>query len=446
MYVDVDVFNGFLKANCGVKLENQMGEPISKVTFLLNRGLTVNFIKCIGRHAEFTQQLTELEDLENVEVNFVEVFFDEPLNTGDIVRLSLNYDGQITDYQHVFKYVKDTINESFTLIRPDAYSYPVIGRLKLKESIPIITSQRFDYKLKIKSPKEYVVANVGRLINRIGFDDKVMYIYESKLPSWRIDVAIAKFKETWDVPNDLHVFIFEEDYEHAIRILNELKRVLRFYIDYFDHPPVWAGYTIIEIPNGWGSQADLAGMLLDSGVFRCPGEISGLYHELAHLWYVKSGEIYVSRFFDEGLAGYFQLLAEREFFGEEYFNKRLEQLREKFIKLAEQNPELLEVPISRYGEYMLTDASYCVGSYILYVLHQLVGDEKFKMLIKTLIKNYSEKEITMEDFKKLVVTVCGKECESFINEWIYHDKPAQCLMSKTLFYEIISNYKKNLQT
>lgn len=442
LYADVDVFNGLLKANCGIRLKNQADGQISKVAFLLNRCLTVEFIKCIGRHAEFTQKLTNFKDLENVEINFIEVFFDEPLNPGDIVRLSINYNGKICDYQHVFRYVKDNVNEKFTLIRPDAYSYPIIGTLKFKESIPQIISQRFDYKLKIKVPKEYVVANIGRLINRIGFDDKVLYIYESKLPSWRIDIAVAKFKKITDTQNDLHVFVFEEDYEHAVKILNELKKVLKFYIDWFNHPPIWTGYTIIEIPNGWGSQADLAGMLLNSKVFRDPSEISGLYHEIAHLWYVKSGEKYVSRFFDEGLASYFQLLAEREFFGEEHFNKRLEQLREKFIKLTEENPKLLEVPISKYGEYMLTDASYYVGAYLLYVLHNLVGDEKFKILIKSLVKTFSKDKITLEAFKQLVTTICGEEYEVFIDEWIFHNKPAQYLKDKIPLHEIISRYKR----
>ncbi|MCS7365882.1 MAG: hypothetical protein NDF54_10630, partial [archaeon GB-1867-035] len=114
LYADVDVFNGLLKANCGIRLKNQADGQISKVAFLLNRCLTVEFIKCIGRHAEFTQKLTNFKDLENVEINFIEVFFDEPLNPGDIVRLSINYNGKICDYQHVFRYVKDNVNEKFT--------------------------------------------------------------------------------------------------------------------------------------------------------------------------------------------------------------------------------------------------------------------------------------------------------------------------------------------
>lgn len=437
LYADIDVLNGFMKANCGIKLENKGGEPVGKVTFLLNRGLTVNLVKCMGRHANFTQQLICLEDLRDLEVNFIEITFDEPLNLGDFVRLAINYEGSILDYQHVFEYVRDSITEVFTLIRPDAYSYPVIGTLQFRDSIPLIVSQQFDYKLKIRVPRGYVVASFGKLVNEIGFDDKVLYIYESKLPSYRIDFAVAKFKKISDRQSDLHVFVFEEDYKYAVRILDELKKTLKFYSDWFGSPLKWAGFTIIEIPSHWGGQANLTGILLSDEVFRNPSRISKLYHELAHLWCVKSREKYVSRFFDEGLASYLQLLAERSFLGEEYFNKQLERFREKFMELAKRNPRLFEVSISKYGEYMLTDASYYIGAFIFYVLHRLIGDERFKMLIRALIEKYGEDGVIMDDFKKLIVAICGEKFGSFIDEWIYGNEPAKLLKSSKSFNDVI---------
>lgn len=443
LYICVDIYNGTLKANFGVELENGEDEPVSSVSFILNKCLSVDSIKCIGRRADFTQKLTAYEDLENAEIKFIEVFFNEPLSRGDMVKLSIKYGGEICDYQDVFRYVKDNINEKFTLIRPDAYSYPQIGTLNFRKSIPLIVSQRFDYKIKVRVPREYVVANVGRLVNRIGFDDEVMYIYESRIPSWRIDIAIAKFKKISDMKEGIHVFAFEEDYEDAFRILSESKRTIKFYIDWFGPPPIWAGYTVIEIPLGWGGQADFAGMLVDEEVFKDPSKIPELYHELAHLWHIKSGEKYVSRFFDEGFASYLQLLAEREFIGEEHFNGRLKQLRDNFIRLGERNPRLFEVPISKYGEYMLTDASYYIGPYILYVLHSMIGDEKFKLLIKTLIRNFSESEITMKDFKNLVKEICGEKYGVFIDEWIFQSKPAQFLRNGMPLNKIISRYRMN---
>lgn len=178
--------------------------------------------------------------------------------------MTIDYEGSIKDYSNVFPYVKDCIGE-YTLIRTDAYSYPIllVNDLRFHGLVSSIVNQRFKYRIEVNVPQGYVVANVGRLVNHKVKDEYEVYVYVSKVASWRIDIAIARFKVLEEKEDDLKVFYLPGDKEYAVKILNALKNCLRYYRELFGEPAKWNGYTIIELPETWGSQADYTGMLLE---------------------------------------------------------------------------------------------------------------------------------------------------------------------------------------
>ncbi|MCD6368308.1 MAG: hypothetical protein J7L38_00755 [Thermoproteales archaeon] len=438
---NVLVDEGVLQAKCRVKLSNLGAEPENTVQILLNRGLKASSVEQPGRRVIFTQRLCRFPDLKEIEVNLIEIHFERPLKPGGTTWITLAYEGEVEGYEEVFAYARDKIDENFSLIRTDVFSYPVVGAPEFKKLVSLLPSQRFNYRLEVTVPEGFKVANIGRLLGYRRKKDMVTYIYVSKLPSWRMDIAVARFKLLFDKEEDLRVFALEEDYAHAERIMHELKRCLAFYREWFGEPVFWAGYTVIEIPEGWGGQADVCGMLLDSRCFRDENEVGGLYHELAHLWNVPSGEKIPSRFLDEGFASYFQLLAERKFLGEEKFREKMKFSRRRIIQMAEKNPILLEIPVASYGEYMVTDASYFVGAWILYILHRIVGDEYFKKAIKRFLKHYSRKPATLGDFKETVVEVCGTRIEKFLDEWLFENKAITYLKKRVPLEHLLSAYK-----
>jgi hypothetical protein len=64
-------------------------------------------------------------------------------------------------------------------------------------------------------------------------------------------------------------------------VLEAVRRSTDYYSELFGRPEE-VGYTVIEIPNGWGSQASDYYFLQSAAAFEDPKRISEVYHEIGH--------------------------------------------------------------------------------------------------------------------------------------------------------------------
>jgi len=439
----LDINDRQLSGSSRVTVVSYSGKPAGTLRFILNHGLKPLDVRgeLISKWRWYRGSIGGLRELF---VNVIEITYDKRSENDNRIEITIDFEGSIRDYSSVFPYVKDCIGE-YTLIRTDAYSYPVFlanNDLSFHNLVSSVISQRFKYRIEVAAPRDYVVANVGKLVGHKVREDYKVYVYISKVPSWRMDIAVAKFRVLEEKQDDLRIFYLPEDKEYAERILYTLKNCLKYYEELFGKPARWNGYTIIELPETWGSQADYTGMLLERKGFT-DSHHAGIYHELAHLWNAQSAEHPPSRFLDEGFASYFQLLAERRFIGDKWFKERLRNAREKIRELAKKTPKLLEVPLADYGKYYLTDASYLVGVLLLYVLNRLTGDQCFYKAIRRFLEKHYETPATLESFKEAFVEICGDRIRSFLEEWFYTTKPVELIIEKDID-EIIELYKSRL--
>ena len=420
----VDPGLGLLEGVAAITVDLQ-DRRLNEFLVMLNKGLTVHEAKLGSKPLNFTQENSPFKDLPGFRVNMVKIRVDQHTAFKSPAILSLSYRGRLQSYQNVFSYLKDRIWERFILIRLDSFAYPTIAPSpEFKMLVPFIVSQKFHFNLHINVPSGLVAASFGDLYMKKKSGQWTTYFYRSRILNWRIDIAIADYVRVSNDRAKIYIYAFKDDLKHADRIMGEIGRVLDFYNRWFGSPPEWAGYTVIEIPEGYGSQANPEGILLTSDVFTKPERIDSLYHEIGHLWTVKSGEKYISRFFDEGLASYMQLLAIKHLIGEERFEAKLKEIRERFRQMVKNRPELLEVPIADYGKYGLTDASYLVGAFVFYNLHLKIGDEKLRKIVRKLIEIGNREGVTFNHFKKLLKEI-GEE--KFLDKWIYGTKQVKLL-------------------
>lgn len=428
-WIKLNVFpsNEFLEGNCSIDLNvKRKGE----LEVILNRGLRVLSVTSQGKEVPFTQLVSSFDDLD-LKVNSVRIDVDSSRNV-----LEIRYEGEIRPYEKTFNYVKDHISEEYTLIRPDSFSYPIIGALNFLELLDAILSQSFDYRVRVSVPEGYVVANLGELKYKRRKDDLIEYVYESKFPSWRIDIAIGNFDVISSSDGEILIFSMKEDARHASRILNHTKAALDFYVSKFGRPVTWKGYTIIEIPSGWGGQADVCGILLSRDVFVDPRRVRNLYHEIAHLWNVRSRDR--SRFLDEGFASYFQVLAEKNILGAD-LDQLLERTRAKISEMCEKTPVLEDTPLFKYGEYKLTDASYFLGVWILHILNSIVGEKCFEEIIRRFLREFKD-GAELEDFMEVSKEVSGKNLDRFFEDWFFTTRGLKYLLKGLSEEEIVNKY------
>ncbi|MGB8494085.1 MAG: M1 family aminopeptidase [Candidatus Acidiferrum sp.] len=202
------------------------------------------------------------------------------------------------------------------------------------------------------------------------------------------------------------------------------------------------GYTAIEIPDGWGSQAATGYFLQSAAAFRDPRKISELYHEIGHRWNAKAApELQRCRWFDEAFASYFAALAVRQFQGDAAFQEQMEHARSRFLSDAAKDPRVASTPIVEYGRIEIGENSYTKGAWSLYVLHELIGTPEFNKTVSTVVHDFQDKPANFSDFVRIAEQVSGRSLQKYAQEWLYGTESSQLLSGKQPIGVIVARYR-----
>jgi len=436
---------GRLLAETDLEVANYTEKTFIKIPLLLYRLLKVKSIfDGDGEKLKFEQSVTELQGEESMRVNLIWLKLSKPLepNTSAIIKVA--YKGRILGYQDVWDYVKDKVDEDFSLLRPDSLAYPIISTPVIQSLYSFHRNADFTYELRVDVPKGYIAACGGELTETREMDGRSTFFIRNRKPTWRIDIAISRFAILRDKESKIEIYVLEEHKESAERLLREATRVLNFYSESFGRLESFRKYKIIEIPDGWGSQAGDNYNLQTSTTFTDPKDVSKLYHELAHIWNVKpKDEVQRCRWFDEGFASYFEGLAIREFQGQTAFEEYMDKRRESFIENAKDDRLCVIVPIVDYGKHEIGRNSYSKGAWTLYILNLIIGDKAFKKAIRNFLKEFRNKPADFGDFKRTVEHTTNQNLDKFFEEWIYGTESSELLFQRTSTDEIISRYVRN---
>jgi hypothetical protein len=432
-----------LMATAQITLSNPTAVPQREIPFLLYRLLAVDAAEDEkGAALAFRQAVVSMSDEKNWQVNSVTLALREPLPPGATTRVTLKYSGAIFGYREVMGYVRDHIGEDYTLLRPDALAYPMFAAPS-SQSLSAAYDTLFTYDLEITVPSGTIVA-CGGLPGSVSLGEGAeTFRFASRVPTWRMDIAAAKFKVLKNAVGNLVVYTLPEDEASAGNLLKEMRRVIEFYTLRFGPSKKATAYTMIEIPDGWGSQASDFYILQAAAAFKDPKRTHELYHEIGHSWNVEARpEVRRTRWFDEAFASYFEALALREFESQKAFDDRMARYRESFRGEAKKNSRNATTPIAEYGKEELGDNSYTKGAWSLYVLNQIVGDEGFNRIIRTFMAEFSDRPAGFGDFQGVAERVSKRDLSRFFKEWVFGAESSELLIGSASLQEMVERYRE----
>jgi hypothetical protein len=163
-------------------------------------------------------------------------------------------------------YVRDRIGTEYTLLRPDALAYPMLAKASV-QSYTEAYEMRFTYQEEIAVPNGFTVASGGIPQATSSKGAVQTFRFASRIPTWRMDIAVAQFKVVKNRLGNLVVYSLLHDQSRAETLMKEMERVLTFYSNRFGSANRANLYTVIEIPDGWGSQASDFYILQEAGAF-----------------------------------------------------------------------------------------------------------------------------------------------------------------------------------
>ncbi len=378
-----------------------------------------------GSNIDFTQEVVSFEDFEKLQVNHIKIPLRELLRINST--LTINYEGSILGYSETgMNYVKDHISPEFTIIRMDAFAYPLQGTPSL-QALKSLGLQHFDYKISATVPDSLKAVAIGKLIEIEQKERTAKYNYQSILPSWRIDLAIGKYN-TLSFDN-FRIYFFKEDSIGAQRVYNTIHQTKLLYDNWFGKKEL-KDFIVIEILEGYGSQTVPCGIIQTSTAFKNPEYTGELYHEVSHLWNVPHKDKAPCRLESEGLAMFLQFLVKGKIEDENYFEKMAGITFKNVKNQIAGNSDFATTPIIEYGEKNMTDYSYSKGMLFFYILYRKVGEEAFFNAIKGYYREFEDTGSTTLEFAEyLKRSLKNYFIDKLINDWIFTNQSSIHLLN-----------------
>ncbi|TVQ87464.1 MAG: hypothetical protein EA393_10645 [Bacteroidetes bacterium] len=438
-----DYRNETLQGHCRMTIINQSDSAVTQIPLVLYRLMNVHSVKTDnGSELKFHQSVVQFQDRTKLQTNHIVVDYEIPPHESKVIHI--DYGGHLLGYTETgWRYVTDRISPEFTLIRMDAYAYPIISQPSVSFLINNIMHHLFDYDIVVTVPDTLVVASGGRLQSRTpAADNQMTYHYSSKKPAWRIDIAIAPYSQ---LNTEVLNIFYLNDENSAMGIAESGANAMQQYTSWWGELLSPEAVTIIETERGSGGQADELVILLPEESFSNISNFHNLYHELAHLWHVFIRENEgISPRWEEGLADFSAYLLNETLFEERAgllkraANNNLGRLKRDF----ERNPSLTEIPMIDYGNHRITNLSYVQPMVMFTVLYYWLGEEVFHRAIGGFYQQYIETGASTKDFinywKLMAPSV---NLDGFFEDWIYTTRFAEFVMEEKSFEDILEYYK-----
>ncbi|MBN2103549.1 hypothetical protein JW835_05855 [bacterium] len=437
--LSVEYGTKMLYGQCEISILNDTEQAIENIPVLLYRLLSVkNITDDKGRVLPFNQNVVSILDWQEIQVNYIEISLNDILNPGEQIKIDISYEGYLFGYSaEGWRYVKDHIDEKFTIIRTDGFGYPMVGYPDDQYMMSVY--DQYDYLINITVPDEMTAVTGGKLIEKKKTGNNIIFTYQNKKPSWRLDIAVSDYRI--DQKGENRVYYFAGDSLGADKVINALQTSLDLYTQWFGPLKNNQGLTIIEVPEGYGSQQDVNAIILTADHFKAKKEMIGIYHEAAHLWNVTHLDDQPCRFESEGFAQFLQFLLlekldNRENAVSEAAQRFLDRVRNDF----NENKEYQTVPIRDYGIRDMTDYSYTLGMAVFAIFYDLVGQDHFNHIIGSFYSENYSTGATLDEFVHHCKTLAPVDLEQFFNDWIYTTSGIKQMMKGATFKELLALY------
>ncbi len=291
----------------------------------------------------------------------------------------------------------DDVNEklifNFNIVLDSDKTALTNGVLKFKD----VMNQKTIWKYRMEKPMSSYLAMLV-----IGNFEKKTALSQSKIPL-----------EYYLKPSDSSKF--ETTFKNSKSIFNFLEKEIGF-----KYP--WKIYRQIPIQDflyagmeNTTSTTFEQNFVVDSNGYNDENYENVNAHELAHQWFgdLITAQSSKDHWLQEGFATYYELLAEKHIFGEDYFYSKLVAIASDI-----QNASAFDT-IPMLHEKASSLSYYKKGAFALHVLNESIGTAKFKLAIKNYLHKYQFRSVTTNDFLSEIKKVAPSfDTQKFKTNWL----------------------------
>ena len=246
------------------------------------------------------------------------------------------------------------------------------------------------------------------------------YRMQKPMSSYLVMLAIGKFEHKTEISDSgipLENYYQAKDSSKYKYTFKDSKKIFDFLEKEIGFKYPWKIYRQIPVEDflyagmeNTTSTIFAQDFVVDESGFNDKNYINVNAHELAHQWFgdvitAKSGK---HHWLQEGFATYYALLAEKEVFGDDYFNNAL--YRNSMLLRKEAKTDTIAILNEKASSYSF----YQKGAWALHYIHETIGEKLFKKAVKNYLNKYKFKNVETSDFLDEIAKVSDFDIVKFV--------------------------------
>lgn len=279
----------------------------------------------------------------------------------------------------------------------------------------------------VTAPEHYTVIGTGEKIEEsaVGRKQKLTHWRTSViLPTKVMVIGVARFAihheglvervplETWVYPqNRVEGF---SDYSIAAGPLALFSKMIA--------PYPFEKLANVQSTTRYGGMENAGNIFYYENSVSGKGNIEGLVaHEIAHQWFGDSASEadWFHVWLSEGFATYLSHVYSEEKYGAQKMAEEMGRDRKQVIEYFAKDPSpVVPAAIGDINKVLNTN-SYQKGSWVLHMLRQEVGDQKFWEGVREYYRQYQLSNALTDDFRRVMETASGKNLQPFFDQWVF---------------------------
>ena len=283
----------------------------------------------------------------------------------------------------------------------------------------------------VKAPSHYKVISNGLLMEESDLGNNV------KLTHWKQSVPVSCWLTVLGVADfavkyvdkfegkSIETWVYSKDRVAGFYDFEEpTKKVLELFSKYVG-PFAYEKLANIQSVNSGG------GMETSSAIFYSDKLINGkrdvrlrnvVIHEIAHQWFgnAVTETTWDDAWLSEGFATFFTMLFIEKEYGKEEYEKEIIKSKNIIFNLIKKNPDFSIVSQrTAEKEDVTSGLTYQKGAWVLHMLRDMIGENKFKIGIQSYYAKYFNANATTDDFRKEMEKASGIDLKQFFKQWLY---------------------------
>ncbi|MCE7057226.1 hypothetical protein LZF95_21270 [Algoriphagus sp. AGSA1] len=350
------LYLGVVERHVEAKLEYKyvpIEAGISEVSFYLTNDVEIDEL-----HGHGIKDYSFSKENAQIPFGILTVEFKEQLEIGQAIEFTLSYSGRSTKGFWPNKYKWIDIDPDF-MILPSFTDY-----------------HTFDYEIKARvndSDYKFVDAKNQQMTSRLNVEATSANYFSSIVAG--SEMNFNQFTE-----GSYTVNIISNKADSVVNYLgNKSLEILKFFNNTIGEKKKVNSFSVLYRPMPDSIFRTMRNLTNDRLIMFTHNHdlIHTLAHEVSHFWWNRGNDYTMEKWLDESFAQYSELLYVRHTEGLEKFQEKVNHLEKESQRL----PSLLKS--DRFGKNW-SDILYVKGPYLLYQLEEVLGKEKFMLLLSNL--------------------------------------------------------------